>query len=56
MFGDSIRVDLAAWAQTPGTEKFNSGLFDWSGLDEQDRRTRRRYGLDLAVGSPPDSP
>ncbi len=45
MFGDSIRVDLAAWNQIPGTEQFNSGRIDWGPLDAEDRRRRARYGL-----------
>ena len=43
--GGTLRFDLAQWNQVPGTERFNSGRFDWSDLDEQDQRTRRRYGL-----------
>ena len=42
MRGTTIRVDLAPWNQHPGTAAFNSGLFDWSELDAQDRRNRAR--------------
>jgi hypothetical protein len=42
---ETIRFDLAAWTQRPGTAASNSGQIDWGPLDAEDRARRARYGL-----------
>ncbi len=39
-----VRMDLASWNQS-GPAAFNTGPVDWSDLDWQDERNRRRYHL-----------